>query len=122
MTDNNALINFVKYPELGNVKTRLASSLGNDFAYQFYNECCKYIFELGEKIQSDLLKCFIFYTGTSDKKLIQNWVGKNFEFVEQSGKNLGEKMFNSFDFVLNSGFYGDVIIGSDIPEILMENI
>ncbi|MCB0752343.1 MAG: TIGR04282 family arsenosugar biosynthesis glycosyltransferase [Ignavibacteriae bacterium] len=110
----NALIIFIKFPKLGKVKTRLASSTNDVFALEVYKLLAENIFKEAEKLDSDI---FVFYDGSADKQRVKNWVNKNFIYSPQNGKDLGEKMLNAFEQVKSKGFEKILIIGSDVPDI-----
>ena len=118
--NKNALIIFIKYPAKGSVKTRLAKSLGDEFAFYFYKSVV-------EKIVRDLSKfsgfaIYIFFTGCDSEKEIEKWLGSEFKYFKQSGDNLGEKMFNAFKEVFIVGNEKAVIIGTDIPDLTIDII
>ncbi len=117
MTSKNALIVFVKYPEIGTVKTRLAATTDREFAYEFYKLCCSHIFSEITKIISNDLRCFVFYTGSKDVNLMKEWLGYDFDYADQRGSDLGEKMKNAFKKIFECGYSRALIIGTDIPDI-----
>lgn len=49
----DALILFFKYPERGRVKTRLASSFGEDFVLGLYCSFIKDILSMSESVKAD---------------------------------------------------------------------
>ena len=55
----NALIIFVRKPEPGKVKTRLAATVGNEKALAIYNELLLHTFIVTNKLEADK---FVFYT------------------------------------------------------------
>jgi rSAM/selenodomain-associated transferase 1 len=112
---NKAIIIFAKHPENGKVKTRLAKTLGNDFAVEFYKVCSEYIFEMIEKLKGEI-EIYLFYSG-NNFNLLKNWINKDFNFFKQEGSHLGEKMFNAFQQSFNEGSDKVLIIGTDIPDI-----
>ena len=105
------LIIFVRNPELGKVKTRLAREAGDQKALDIYialldhtRKVClqfnvnKYVFYQGEINNQDDWDCLIF-----NKQL-------------QTEGDLGKKMMSAFDYVLSREEKA-VIIGSDCPQI-----
>ncbi|MCB9211484.1 MAG: TIGR04282 family arsenosugar biosynthesis glycosyltransferase [Ignavibacteriales bacterium] len=110
---------FIKFPELGKVKTRLASSTNDVFALEVYKLLAENIFHEAEKLDNNI---FIFYDGLVDKQKVKNWVNKNFIYLPQNGNDLGEKMLNAFEQVKSIGFEKILIIGSDVPDINKELI
>jgi rSAM/selenodomain-associated transferase 1 len=109
-----ALIVFAKDPAEGRVKTRLAWSLGDDFATWFYKKCVANVLNELRKLSHDIDVYFF-----SDKGRLQknNLAKMNFIYRKQNGNDLGERMKNSFAEVFNDGFRKALIIGADIPDI-----
>ena len=116
----NALIIFVRYPEKGKVKTRLAKSLGDEFALSFYKTITEnFISEIRDKTD---FKVYIFYAGTLKRFKILEWLGEEFDYQEQSGLNLGERMADAFRKAFWDEFEKAVIIGTDIPDINIDSV
>ena len=104
----SGLIIFLKYPEKGKVKTRLAKKIGSDKALELYwylvhNTICN-------------------SNGTHFAELhFQNQLPSKHPFLNltckyQKGENIGERMFNSLASVLDSAELA-ILIGADIPEM-----
>jgi len=111
------LIIFTKYPENGRVKTRLAETLGEAFASEFYKMCAGYIFNECIKLKRSGIDLLIFYAEEEDRNKIRGWVPESFELVRQEGENLGERMYNAFSHLLKFNAEKAVLIGTDIPDI-----
>jgi hypothetical protein len=52
-----------------------------------------------------------------DKNLMQNWLGRDFEYHPQGSGDLGMRMKRSFEDAFRAGATWAVIIGTDIPDI-----
>jgi len=111
------LIIFTKYPEKGRVKTRLAETLGEAFASEFYKMCAGYIFNECIKLKRSGIDLLIFYAEEEDRNKIRGWVPESFELFRQEGENLGERMYNAFSHLLKFNAEKAVLIGTDIPDI-----
>lgn len=107
-----ALIIFVKNPEPGKVKTRIAQTMGNEKAVSIYKELLEHT-----KIVSKQLHCdnYIFYGDVIN--LNDLWDNDTYFKEAQNGNDLGERMKNAFDFVFKKGYNSVCIIGSDCMEI-----
>lgn len=107
-----ALIIFVKNPEPGKVKTRIALTMGNDKAVSIYKDLLDYT-----KVVSKQMHCdkFIFYGDGIN--LNDTWDNETYFKETQHGIDLGERMKNAFDYVFNKGYNSACIIGSDCMEI-----
>ena len=113
----NAIIIFAKYPQAGNVKTRLARTTGNEFAANFYKICAEHTFAEIKKITDNNIAKYLFYSEESEKDKIRRWVGSDFITYAQTGKNLGEKMKNAFNKIFKNGFEQVLVIGTDLPDL-----
>jgi len=111
MNKTDCLIVFVRYPELGKVKTRIAIEIGCEKALAVYQELLSRTFSTVEP-----LKCvtYIFVTGSPDIPLD---IGFQHKVSQQQGNNIGERMQNAFHQVFTEGFSKVVLIGSDIYEL-----
>lgn len=109
---DKVLLIFIKNPELGKVKTRLAKSIGDEKALQVYRELLKKTISVAEKTEARRqvwYSSFIDYEDEIDTQFFEKYL--------QSGSNLGERMKNSFRQVFEEGIGKAVIIGSDCPEL-----
>jgi hypothetical protein len=111
-----ALIIFVKFPEPGKVKTRLALNTNDSFALKFYNALAQNTFEVVEKLDAGIDK-YIYYSPISDIHLVKNWINRDFYYAEQQGTNLGQKISNAFNDLFEDGYEKIAIVGSDVPDI-----
>ncbi|MCH8557057.1 MAG: TIGR04282 family arsenosugar biosynthesis glycosyltransferase [Balneolia bacterium] len=107
-----ALIVFLKAPEAGKVKTRLAADTGAEKAMKVY----KTLISLTLKRARDFgdAQTFLFLAGD------ESWKPENsngFHIRRQTGSDLGERMKNAFIQLLKEGFESVCIIGSDCPGI-----
>lgn len=109
---NPALIIFIRNPELGKVKTRLAATLGDEKALEIYKTLLQHTRETAEKLD---IKKYLFYHDLINKN--DDWSNEVFDKQLQIGNDLGEKMFHAFDYLFLSEFDQVLIIGSDCPEL-----
>ena len=108
------LIIFVKNPELGKVKTRLAKSIGNYAALSIYKKLIYTTQEATSKLDID--RHIYFATKISNK-----YWKPDYKTIQQ-GVNLGERMLNAFKDGFSKGYDRILLIGSDLPEISEEII
>ena len=114
MTEN-ALIIFVKSLIEGQVKTRLAATLGDDAAMEIYKQLIK---NAHDKIYSLALDKIVFFSEFIEDDI---WENNLFQKEIQEGMDLGERMENAFKSVFTAGYNNAIIIGTDCPGI-NENI
>ncbi len=118
----NALIIFIKNPQLGKVKTRLAKTIGDEKALEIYLELSKITREncqiLSQKTQllrgQSTIQPYVFYSDFINKN--DDWSNDIFEKSVQSGDDLGDRMLNAFASILKNHEKA-CIIGSDCPTL-----
>jgi uncharacterized protein len=113
MADSCVII-FVKYPVPGQVKTRLAKSIGEEAAAGFY-KCC--VEDTIARLKDAYSSIHICFDPRNTKELFSNWLGNGFTYFPQRGKDLGEKMRCAFEDVFRGSFTRAVLIGSDSPDL-----
>lgn len=108
----NALIIFTRNPELGKCKTRLAKTIGDEAALEVYTFLLQHTANVSKEVVADR---FVFYS----EKIITNdiWQLEYFNKMLQSGSDLGERMQNAFETLLQMGYEKIIIIGSDLYDL-----
>lgn len=106
------LIVFVKHPELGKVKTRLAATLGKEKALSIYKQLLEHTLSICKTVQADVQ---IFYTDD----VIQDDIWNDFPKKQQKRGDLGTRMFHALS---QNEYEKKLIIGSDCFEINAEHI
>lgn len=120
MNKNNLLIIFIKAPRLGHVKTRLSGAIGNKLALQFYQSMVEDLLLNFHK--NEFFDVRIMFWPEDGRIEIQNWLGNHWEYSAQSKGDLGEKMQDAFCRGFQDGYKKIIIIGSDLPELTLQNI
>ena len=112
MSKNNGLIIFIRNPEKGKVKTRLAKSVGDEEALKIYKSLLNHTKEVVEAVDC---KRFLFYS----ERIYENDGWSNQKFVKhiQKGQELGIRMENAFQTLFDEGVQKAIIVGSDIAEL-----
>lgn len=107
-----AVIIMAKIPRAGNVKTRLQPRLtpaqSADFAACLLADAIK-------KVKSPQTRLVIAFAPAAEREYFNGFSLPEAIFTEQKGSDLGEKMFNAFDFAFRRGANSAVIIGTDSP-------
>ena len=106
-----AIIIFVRNPELGKVKTRLAKEIGDAKALQVYTELLQHTHTITSHLDCDR---FVFYTDVINENDLWN---DGFEKKLQEGESLGDRMLLAFFELFQQGYSKIVIVGSDCPEL-----
>jgi rSAM/selenodomain-associated transferase 1 len=110
----SCVILFAKHPQKGQVKTRIAKTMGHDFAYEFY---CRLLRDSLHNLRSLGLPALISISPSSKIEEFRLWSGTDREFLYtgQRGRDLGERMANAFFEAFGLGFEDCILIGSDLP-------
>ena len=106
------LMVFVKNPELGKVKTRLAKTLGDQKALDVYKSLLQHTRLVAAGVNAD--KAVFYHEHVEETDL---WSDPDFIKCLQRGDHLGEKMLNAFELSFHEEYQQVVIIGSDCFEI-----
>jgi uncharacterized protein len=113
----NALIIFVRKPEAGKVKTRLAATLGDEKALDIYRQLLQHTFNVASETVADK---FVFYAGEIESHDL--WNAEGFYKRLQSDQDLGHKMKTAFEEIFREDYKKVVIIGSDCFELTADMI
>lgn len=111
---NSCILMFVKYPERGKVKSRLSISLDVNKVLNLYKS---FVLDLIDTLKKGKYYFKIFFYPQMAKEEISAWLGEEYSYKPQTGKDLGEKMMNAFKQTFEEGFQKVLIIGSDCPDL-----
>jgi len=106
-----AIIIFIKNAEKGKVKTRLASTLGDDKALQIYKALLEHTRNTVLSIPVERLLYYSSYINLED-----DWPESEFHKYLQPQGNLGERISYAFEKAFKS-FQNVIIVGSDCPTL-----
>lgn len=109
---NNAIIIFAKAPLLGQVKTRLMSSLTEKERLNLYESLLKGTLRKLTGIED--VDTFICYWPPDANDYFAQF---SLESFPQSDGDIGIKMFNALKKVFDSSYKKAVLVGVDIPDI-----
>ncbi len=116
MESNKVVITFIKNPELGKVKTRLASTVGNEQALKIYKSLMTHTRKVVETVEAKKLLFYSEWINHDDE-----WSSKIFHKSLQPEGSLGNRMKVAFE----TGFQSKgpvIIVGSDCPGLSFEII
>ncbi len=114
MTDTRCVILFVKLPEKGMVKSRLASHIDEEMVLRLYEYMVLDAIDTLNRGHYSFRICFA-PLGADDR--IRKWLGSDYSYMPQLGEDLGEKMEQAFSRVFSEEVGEAVLIGSDIPGV-----
>lgn len=112
-----ALIIFLKYPELGRSKTRLAATIGNDNALKVYKELLAHTNLISKELNCDK---YLFYDKVTANKM--PWGDDIYQTAYQLQSDLGGRMQNAFETLFAKGYERIIIIGSDCYDLTQQII
>ena len=110
------IIIFVRNPELGKVKTRLASTVGDEQALKIYIELLRHTRDV---VSESPHEKFLFYT--NEITIGDLWPEETFHKSIQSGGDLGDRIRAAFQYAFES-CDSCIIVGSDCPRLSTEHI
>lgn len=112
MNAERTVLLFVKLPEPGKVKSRLARDIGGERALRLY-ECM--VRDTLDMLHGAKIPFRIVFDPPQASEAMRKWLGKSHSFQPQTGDDLGERMESAFQAVFDEGAREAVLIGSDIP-------
>lgn len=114
MIGHSSILVFIKSPEKGRVKSRLASAFGEEKTLELYKSFVSSILGTlkGAKFPTE-----IFFYPADPAEAVVDWLGKGFSYIPQRGQDLGERMENAFADSFSCGIWRALIVGTDIPDL-----
>lgn len=109
---SQTLLIFIRNPQFGKVKTRLASTVGEAEALRIYQILLEKTREVALGVSAQRL---LFYSDFIEKN--DDWPEAEFSKKMQTGGDLGQRMEQAFRTAFEAGARKAVIIGSDCPEL-----
>ncbi|SMG33737.1 hypothetical protein SAMN05661096_02156 [Marivirga sericea] len=110
MNKKRLLIIFVKNPELGKCKTRLAATIGDEKALTFYKNMLQSTKEIAEKVEADKA---IYYSSFIDEDDLWPNQAPFYKRLQNQDPDLGAKMQSAFSEAFDTGYESVCVIGSD---------
>jgi rSAM/selenodomain-associated transferase 2/rSAM/selenodomain-associated transferase 1 len=108
------LVLFLKYPQKGTIKTRLAKSIGDTLTLQLY-EC--FIRDMVDKLIALPYDLHIFVAPPGKVTAMNQWLDRDLPVHGQDGRDLGERMKQTFEKMFQMGYESCVLMGSDFPDL-----
>ncbi|MEN0046280.1 MAG: TIGR04282 family arsenosugar biosynthesis glycosyltransferase [Bacteroidota bacterium] len=109
--NSKALLIFIKNPEKGKVKTRIAKTAGDEKAYQVYLELSMHTRKIAQKLNVDRLLFYSQFINDAD-----DWEADVFQKYLQTDGDLGDRMVGAFEKAFEQ-HQKVVIIGSDCASL-----
>jgi rSAM/selenodomain-associated transferase 1 len=105
---------FVRAPEAGRVKTRLAATLGAEGALRVYRRLAEHTLREARAVGGEVR---VHFTPADAGDEVRAWLGDGPRYLPQSAGDLGARMEAAFRTAFEDGAERVVIIGSDLPEL-----
>ncbi len=112
--DKQCILFFVKYPQVGQVKTRLGGQVGAAHAAELYKRFVLDMLSMLNGLETDII---IVVEPADACVAFSQWTGRQYRYVGQVGRDIGEKMKNALEAAFEQGYDRAVLIGSDLPEL-----
>ena len=114
ISPKNCMLFFVKDPVKGGVKSRLAAELDDTISLELYKY---FILDMLATLTTCEAQCLICVYPQSALGKVREWLGAGYDYLPQEGKDLGERMKNSFIKAFSMEYERAILIGSDIPDL-----
>jgi hypothetical protein len=106
---------FVKYPEPGLVKTRLAADAGAEPAARLARAMVEDALDALKWLEdTDLILCF---APEQRAESMKHWLGAERTYWPQRGRDLGQRMKHAFASAFRKGYERAVLMGTDVPGV-----
>jgi rSAM/selenodomain-associated transferase 1 len=105
---------FVRAPEAGRVKTRLAASLGAEAALRVYRRLAEHTLAEARALGGEVR---VHFTPADGEAQVRAWLGDGPRYLPQAAGDLAARMEAAFRAAFDDGAERVVIIGSDLPEL-----
>lgn len=114
-----ALLIFLRYPEAGRVKTRLAADIGPAEAARVYEKLARRTLGVAAAFhrQHRDVDLFLFYTPPGKQSRLTAAFPGPWRFVSQEGDHLGTRMGCAIQQMLTQGYSHVLLVGTDLADL-----
>lgn len=120
MTTSGALVIFVKTPGCSPIKTRLAKSIGESLAEEFYARCLTATAAYVRDVQKKLPGLKIYWA-VAETEGLSSPLWSEFSVISQGEGNLGDRLSNVYQEILKRHGFA-CFVGADSPHARSELI
>ena len=113
---------FVKYPEPGKVKTRLAKSIGNEAAALAYRGLAESGFSTLKELSPSEFKITVMFDPPEKEREVREWLAGASDYKPQNGNDLGERLTHAFKSAFGEDACAVAALGSDTLGLKKEMI
>ena len=112
----DAILVFVRAPEAGRVKTRLAAEIGDEAALRVYRRLAEHAVAEARGLGAEAA-VRIHFTPAEGGDAVRAWLGGGAAYLPQGDGDLGARMRAAFEAAFAAGHGRVVIVGSDLPDL-----
>ena len=112
--DKRCILFFAKYPQIGQVKTRLGGEIGDEHAVELHKRFVLDMLSMLKGLETDII---IAVDPADACGSFSEWTGGQYRYIGQVGRNIGEKMKNALEAAFEQDYDRAVLIGSDLPDL-----
>jgi hypothetical protein len=116
---NRCLLVFVKFPQKGKIKSRLARYYDDNFVTGLYEN---FVFDILKTMEKGDYLLQIYFHPPEKETAIKKLLTGNYQYRPQRGADLGARMKNAFADCFSEGFKSVALIGSDFPDLPLKII
>jgi len=129
-----AVVIFARLPTPGKAKTRLAASVGDANAAEFYRRTAERVFASTSRCD-DAASRTLFFSDPTESNAIANWLARcdpdardgMRASAQKDVPDLGERMRDALNRAMSTGVHGfgaekAVVVGTDVPDLSAEHI
>lgn len=112
-----AVLVFVRAPDRGTVKTRLAAAVGDDAALRVYRRLAEHTLREAAALAGQGVQLRVHHTPAHAGDAVRRWLGDGLLYLPQADGDLGTRMEDAFARAFADGARQVVIVGSDLPDV-----
>lgn len=105
---------FCKYPEPGQVKTRLAAEIGDEDAARVYRRLVQDTLHVVNQAAG---RRTVFFAPADRERDVRRWLGRRWRLVAQPEGDLGHRLLAAFRCSAARGNHPSLAIGTDCPDL-----
>lgn len=109
---------FVRAPQRGRVKTRLAAGIGPDAALRIYRRLAEHT--VAEALRLPGVEVRVHYTPAAEAAAVRRWLGRGPLYLPQADGDLGRRLTHAFADAWAAGADRVLVVGSDLPDVAAE--
>lgn len=108
---------FVRAPEAGRVKTRLAVAIGAEAALGVYTRLAEHTLAEARALAAEGAEVRVHHAPADAGDAVRAWLGEGLVYLPQAEGDLGTRMRDAFARAFADGADRVVIVGSDLPAL-----